>query len=239
MRDPALVHVQGPLSAVAEGFGVRLEVLGYARQSRAGHLRLMADLSGWLQERELDCSTLSRPVAEAFLADRRGAGHRGGRSLRSLRPLLEYLREVGAAPPLGQQQVVDPVEALLNDYARYLGRERSLTVQTVRREMDLVRPFLSARADGAGEGLGLDSLTAADVIGFMLARSQSMSPATVQRTGTALRSLLRFLHLRGRLSRSPWNLGGGPVTSGDVHEVILHHGSDILGSSDLALERGA
>jgi catechol 2,3-dioxygenase-like lactoylglutathione lyase family enzyme len=40
-----------------------------------------------------------------------------------------------------------------------------------------------------------------------------------------------------RMSRVPWNFGGGPTVSGDVHEVILHEGSDSFG--DLALECGA
>jgi hypothetical protein len=41
----------------------------------------------------------------------------------------------------------------------------------------------------------------------------------------------------GRMSRVPWNFGGGPMISGDVHEVILHEGSDSL--ANLTLERGA
>jgi hypothetical protein len=40
-----------------------------------------------------------------------------------------------------------------------------------------------------------------------------------------------------RMSRVPWNFGDGPTVSGDVHEVILHEGSDSFGG--LALERGA
>jgi ribosomal protein S18 acetylase RimI-like enzyme len=40
-----------------------------------------------------------------------------------------------------------------------------------------------------------------------------------------------------RMSRVPWNFGGGQMSSGDVHEVILHDGSDSFG--DLAFERGA
>ena len=38
-----------------------------------------------------------------------------------------------------------------------------------------------------------------------------------------------------RLSRSPWDFGGGPSSSGDVHEVIVHHRSDIVGSGDVAV----
>jgi hypothetical protein len=41
-----------------------------------------------------------------------------------------------------------------------------------------------------------------------------------------------------RLSRVPWNFGGGPVrASGCAHLVIVHGGSDRLG--ELAIEGGA
>lgn len=221
MRDPVLIELAGPLAPFAEGFAGRLEMWGYARQSRAGHLRLMGDLSGWLGERELDSSALNPEAVEGFIADRRAAGHRDARSARSLKPLLEHLREVGAAPLVVQQQMLGPVEELLSNYACYLTKEWGLSVLTVGRETDLVRPFLAGRVvcDGDGDVLSLDSLTAAEIIAFMLARSRSDSPATVQRTGTALRSLLRFLHLQGVIgaslvgavpSAANWKLAGLP-----------------------------
>ena len=37
-----------------------------------------------------------------------------------------------------------------------------------------------------------------------------------------------------RMSRVPWNFGSGPMILGDVHEFILHDGSDSFG--DLAFE---
>jgi integrase/recombinase XerD len=82
----------------------------------SGHLRLMAGLSSWLSERGLDGSALSLQVVDGFVLDRRAVGHREARSARSLRPLLEYLREVGAAPLPGQQRVAGPVEVMLADY---------------------------------------------------------------------------------------------------------------------------
>ncbi len=39
-----------------------------------------------------------------------------------------------------------------------------------------------------------------------------------------------------RMSRAPWNFGGGPTVSGDVSEVILHERSDSF--TGLARERG-
>ncbi len=86
---------RGHPRTVRGGLRVRLELLGYALKSRGGHLRLMADLSSWLGERGLDGSALSPQVVDGFVLDRRAVGHRDARSARSLRPLLEYLREVG------------------------------------------------------------------------------------------------------------------------------------------------
>ena len=244
-RDPALDQVAGPLAPFVERFHARLELLGYALQSRVGHLRLMAHLSSWLGVHGLNGSELSPEVVDGFVLDRRAAGYRDARSARSLRPLLEYLREVGAAPLAVQQQVVGPVEAMLAGYASYLTHERGLAVLTVWRSTDLVRPFLAARV--AGDLLGLESLTAAEVTAFMLARSESASPATVQRTGTALRSLLRFLHLRGVIGASlvgavptaaNWKLAGLPKYLTQEQAGMLLASCDlatVVGRRDLAI----
>jgi hypothetical protein len=158
----------------------------------------MAQLSGWLEA--LDGSGVTAQVVDEFVTQRRAAGCRDGRSPRSLTPLLEYLREAGAAPPLAARPVTGPMEMLLADYAGYLSRERGLMALTIERNVGLVRPFLSERVvDGR---LMLDSLTAADIAGFMLGCGRSVAPATVQRTATALRSLLGFQHLQGITSSS-------------------------------------
>jgi integrase/recombinase XerD len=215
MRDPALVRVVGPLAPFVEGFRVSLELVGYTPGSQVVHLRLMAQLSRWLHGRGLDGSALSTAVMDEFLLDTRARRH-GARSVRSRRqPLLEYLREIVPVPPV--PPVVGPVEALLLDYGAYLVHERGLAATTVQRHTDLVRPFLAARL--CAVGLDLATLRAGDVVAFMLARSRCVSPATVQRTGTALRSLLRFLHVQGVIGSSlvgavptaaNWKLAGLP-----------------------------
>jgi site-specific recombinase XerD len=177
----------------------------------------MAHLSGWLEDHGLDCSELSASVVEAFVLDRRGAGHRDARSVRSLQPVLEYLREDAGIPQPARRPPTDPVEAVLVDYGRYLTRERGVVAATVRRSTDLVRPFLCAQR--VGDSLDLTALTAAEITAFMLARSRSSSPATVQNTGSALRSLLRFMHWNGMVdswlvgavpSAANWRLAGLP-----------------------------
>jgi len=95
--------------------------------------------------------------------------------------------------------------------------------------------------------LDLGSLTAGEVTTFMLARSETASPATVQRTGTALRSLLRFLHLRGVLGASlvgavptaaNWKLVGLPKYLTPEQAGMLLASRDpatVVGQRDLAI----
>lgn len=210
MRNPALVQVAGPLAAFRAGFSDWLELVGYSRQVRAVHLRLMADLSGWLGERGLDGSAVGTPLLKEFVADRRTGGYRDGLSLRALRPLTEYLREIGIVSLPGREQTLGPVESFLAGYAVYLARERGLASATIQRDTDLIRPFLTGRIR-VGR-LELKTLTAGDVTAFILACRQNVAPATVQRTGTALRSLLRFLHLRAATGSSL--VGAVPAAAG-------------------------
>ena len=216
MRDPALVQVTGPLAPFAEVLPRAAEQVGLC-PAVAGRPPAADGGSESLAGRaSVERLGLSPEVVAGFMLDRRAAGHRHGRSARSLRPLLECLREIGVAPAVAAPLVLGPVEVMLADYAAYLARERGLAAVTVQRETDLLRPFLAARV--VGDVLDLRSLTAGAVTAFMLARSESASPATVQRTGTALRSLLRFLHLRGMIDTS---LAGAVPTAANWKQAGL------------------
>lgn len=218
MLNPDLVRVTGPLSASRGGFDAWLETAGYSRRMRAVHLRLTADLSRWLGQRRETSADLGTPLLAEFIAGRRAAGHRTGLSMLAFRPLTEYLRETGAVPPEKPARPSGPAEEAVAEYASYLHAERGLAAGTIEHATALVRPFLAGRIRGGGFK-DLESLTAADVQAFVLDRARSASPAQVQRTATALRSLLRFLHLRG-VTASPlagavptaagWKLAGLP-----------------------------
>ncbi len=240
MINPELVRVTGPLSPFREGFGTWLETVGYSRKMRAVHLRLMGDLSCWLGEREETIAGLSTPLLAEFVAGRRAAGQRTGLSVRALRPLAEYLRGTGAVLAEGPASPSGPVEEAIAEYASYLRAERGLAAGTIEHETVLVRPFLAGRVLEGGFK-DLESLTAADVQAFVLDRARSASPARVQRTGTALRSLLRFLHLRG-VTASPlagavptaagWKLSGLP------RHLTQQEAARMVESCDLATVTG-
>lgn len=174
---------------------MELKRLGFTKLSALDQLRLAAHLSRWLAEAGLNTPDLTPPVAEAFLAARRSAGYTAYLTSRALRPLLDYLRTLGAAPRVTEAEPEGLAEVLLQRYHRYLIVERGLRVVVARGNVDTVRPFV-AGCVGA-DGAELTPPTPGDVSSFMVAECQRMVPKTAQRVATALRSLLRFWQVDG------------------------------------------
>lgn len=229
---PSRVRVSGPLEPYADGFRKELARQGYSPSPAAGHLQLMAHLSRWLADRELDPGELTVTYVEQFLQDRRASGRAHRRlTLRGLSPLLGYLRGLGAPQP---PPVADgPVEQLLEEFAGYLTNERGLAERTVRGYRDVAELFLSACSpDPAVDGLGVvGNLTASDVIAFVLAASARHSAGSLNNVATGLRALLRFLFVHGHTATSltaavptapGWRDSGIPqaVESGQVARLL-------------------
>jgi site-specific recombinase XerD len=229
MVDPCWARVEGPLAPYVEGFRGELERLGYTPLTSAGQVRLMAHLSRWMIAEGLAVSALTQAGVDVYFTRRRAAGYVNSVTGRSLRPLLEYLRRLGVAPPRTPVAAATPVEVLLARYRDYLDRERGLAATTVELSVRLVRPFLSERAQVRGDGgLDLEELSAGEVTAFVVAQSRAR-PRSVKRMVTALRSLLGFLHVDGvitaplataiplvaarRASGIPAGLGGDQVTA--------------------------
>ena len=99
---------------------------------------------------------LSGSVIERYLAQRRAAGYVEYRSMKALRPLLDYLAPLGVLP-IPQEVPPDPVEELLGRYRAWLLVERGVTPgngarlrglrAAVRREPGARRRAGSGRAD--------------------------------------------------------------------------------------------
>ena len=92
-----------------------------------------------------------------------------------------------------------PFEELAERYRWWLVTDRGLAEATVVRYVKLARLFLNQRLTGRG---GLESLSGADVVVFLLAESERLSVGSVKGRVGELRSLLRFLYLQGLTPRS-------------------------------------
>lgn len=197
MHDPSRVRVTGALSPYAAGFRAELARLGYTAGSAELQLGLVAHLSRWLADRGLQVSELTPERLKQFFEARRRSGYTAYWSERSLSPLQSYLRRLGLLPAPTLPVASTPLETLLEDYRDYLVRERGVGV-SVNPYLVVARRFLSDRSSDAGD-LGVGSLVAADVRGFVLreccGRERSVSYA--RNRVAALRSLLRYLHVKG------------------------------------------
>jgi hypothetical protein len=138
---PCWAQVRGPLAPYAEGFRAELERLGYTPLTAAGHLRLVAHLSRWMLGQNLTLAALTQATVDAYFAERRALGYVNSVTGRSLRPLLDYLRCLGVAPPVAPAVPTTPVEVLLVQYRDYLSVERGLAATTVELNVRLVRPL--------------------------------------------------------------------------------------------------
>jgi integrase/recombinase XerD len=214
---PLRAGVPGPLMPYLPGFATELVRRGYTPSSVELHVRLTAHVSAWLDREGLGPGDLTRDVVETYFAARRAAGCVSHRTSASLKPLLGYLRVVGVAPEPASAIESGPVEALLERYRRYLRVERCLAPVTIEGYVCRVRPFVERRV--VGTELRLESLVAGDVVAFVLSERPRRSRGSVKLTVTALRSLLRFLHVDGVLeeplvravpSVAHWRLAGLP-----------------------------
>lgn len=184
MKVSARVRVSGPLIGFVGGFTAELTGQGYTDLSLANQLRLVADLSRWLEGRRMGLEGLTPEVVEQFLAKRRRT-HTQFVSRRAVAPLLGYLEAVGAVPSRGPAE--PPRSELLHRYERYLVDQRQVTVDTVNHRLRVADEFLQDRKP--------PELTAADVTRFVgtYAGRRPSFPIWL----TALRSLLRYLFLLG------------------------------------------
>ena len=197
MRSGVLgVWVAGPLAEFAPGFAEELSRLGYTDLSARNQLRLMAHLSRWMVAQQLVTGELKRLRLLEFLSARRKAGYTCWLSERGLKPLVVYLVGLGAMPTLEPAVGASPADHLLEAYGRYLVAERGVTMVTVAGYRAAVRPFLDRHI--RGDRLELEELDTAEVTSFVLGACRRLEVGSAKYLVTALRSLLRYLHLEGK-----------------------------------------
>jgi integrase len=208
--------VRGPLEPYVTGLAEELLRRGYTQTSAAQHVCFLAHLDRWMSAEGVGLDGLSGPVLEDYLAQRRAAGYAEYRSMKAVRPLLEFLAPL-AVLPIPPVVPPSPGEELLGRYRDWLVGERGVTAGTARGYVDFVRPFVATRV--RGDVLDLAGLTAAEVTAFVLATCPGRAVGSAKLIVCALRSLLGWLHVTGQVpvalatavpSVAGWRLPGLP-----------------------------
>jgi site-specific recombinase XerC len=113
--------------------------------------------------------------------------------------LLGYLRGLRAAPPPAAPVPATSAKMVVSEFCDYLASEQGLATGTVHHHRRFAWLFLTEL--GISSEAELAGLTAAAVTSFAVSQAQRRSPGDMRSLVSVLRSLLRFLHLTGRVAR--------------------------------------
>lgn len=221
--EPARGVVSGPLAPLEVAFRAELARQGYAPRTVRVLVRAMAKFSSWLEESELPPSAATPPVVASLAGRSSGLG-----------PVLRFLRGIDVVPGVDSMAAATPVEVVLGEFRAWLLAERGLAAQSVRCYVTQARPFLAHLSEPLDAALrGLD---AGHVTSFMLGHCRDRNVETAQAAVTAMRSLLRFLHVAGYVPVSlaaavpavaRWRLASLPRGLGDGQVQLLLDSCDV------------
>ena len=221
MNDPSRVFVSGPFAAFREGFLRSLLKWGYTPDSAANQLHLMAHLSRWLASEGLDVHTFRESDLQRYFQFRRHAGYTHCLSMKAMLPMLTYLRAEGITFAASNGVSRGPIDFAIGQYRDYLVHERGLAQLTIHNYINAVRPFLVRELSRDGGKINWESLNAARVTAFVVARTPSQSRSLASTTVTALRSFLGYLYTEGLIKQqltaavptvAGWRLAALPKT---------------------------
>jgi hypothetical protein len=128
-------------------------------------MRLLADLSSWLQRQAFMATDLNEPCVDHCLPERSQPcrPHRDDHPI--VRRLLEQWRDHGVMPSAVVETDVRACDRLACDVQHDLLHPRGLAPTTVRADLDTVRWFLSTRV--GAQPLRLEGLGPHDITDFM------------------------------------------------------------------------
>jgi hypothetical protein len=183
----------GRLGPRVEGYRARLLELGYSPLSVTRSLTALGHLSRWMEREGVDVDQLDHRAGQRV--SHRYVKDRGRLPAAGVLPLLDHLRREGVVAPESTAPL-SALDRLIADYRAWLLGERELAPATVRGHAKLAHHFLSERISPDGT-LDLAHLAGADVTEFLLGECTRVKPGSAGCYASRLRSLLRFLTLRG------------------------------------------
>ena len=188
-----------PLEIYLHSFVDQLRAAGYAPQAVANKRAIILAFARWTQVERVAVEDLDDLHLTAFVG-RRPHRPRARVERRTLRQFLAHMRGARGLPPLRASRPASPADDLAQRYVAYLRSDRGLAENSVLVYAPFVRDFLTHRVAKAGS-LALDALDGETIRAFLIERIAKRSSEWARLLSVALRSLLRFLFLRGETPR--------------------------------------
>ena len=183
----------GPLRPHIDRFAARLREAQYCREALRHKLRVVADLSLWLQRKRVDVSQLDERLLDRFLRRRNLRADRP-----AVRQMLQLLHDLEVVPRPPAKKIPNPFDRIEQSFERYLTQERRLSRASVLNTLPFVHRFLEHRFGQCAATV--EKLHATDVTRFVVDHAYTLSPKRAKLMVGALRSFFRFLFLRGEIT---------------------------------------
>ena len=198
-RRPGFARFRrGPLGPHLDGFVALLTQQGYCRKIAWAKVRLVADLSRWMQQRRIAPRRLAESKVTAFLKARWRRVPRGSSDQATMGLVLRYLRQSNVTPAAAPPTPRNDIDQIAQEFGDSLLQGRSLLPASVAQYLPVIRRFLSHRfRDGR---VLLKRLRAADVTEFVLHDTSNRGRRSAQLMASVLRGFLGFLLQQGRIS---------------------------------------
>lgn len=185
----------GRLGPFVDGYRAWLLERGYSPGTVAHELSFLSVLGRWMVAEDVAVGQLDGDVIAVFVEAHSAEGRVASVVARGSRSLMIYLRELGVVGP-ERGDAVTPLGKLIEEYRQWLVGERGLAPLTVARYVALATRFLGERVSTADE-LGVTNLSGEQVTAFLLRECERLSIDSAKGKVGELRSLLRFLFVRG------------------------------------------
>ena len=114
----------GPLGPYIDPLAVRLSEFQYARETARHKIRVVADLSRWLERRRLDVGSLDDRLIIRFFRGRRGYDPMRCGDMAAVGSVFQLLRDLGVLPEPPQEEGGSPQHFTEIAFEQYLKQER-------------------------------------------------------------------------------------------------------------------
>ena len=186
-----------PFSILIIAFLDDLTAAGYVPHRLAARRALVQTFVRWTHDRHVAAADLRTDHVRAFVAERA----RGRETQKHERATLHrFVAFLGRRGVVATAAPTSPRDALVADYVAYLRADRGLAENSIAIYGPCARAFVAHLAATAGER-ALETLDAGAIRTFLLARVAGRSSESARLLSVSLRSFLRFLVLRGVITR--------------------------------------
>src|SRR5690242_1782885 len=183
------------LGSIADGFDDWLAATGYTAGSRRNAIRMLPHVDNDLRKRRV--RTVSELNRDALHASWRHLIKHFPQKAGAVRSLQNYLTAAGRIAADTKETIPQSVpEKLSDEYAQYLREVRGFAIQSMAHHRRVSRAFLDY-LDGRRIALGAVQVQVIEA--FVSQAGKRVCRGTLQHEIAALRGLLRFLALDGRV----------------------------------------